>query len=91
MYSTFGVVTTTHYNLLKEMAELDERFENASVEFDPETYAPTYRVRIGPYPMDTDLALGLYSVLAALTLLGIGVALRVGDLRFGRGWPTGRS
>ncbi|MEZ4356631.1 MAG: Smr/MutS family protein [Myxococcota bacterium] len=41
------VVTTTHYNLLKEMAELDPRFENASVEFDPETFAPTYRVRIG--------------------------------------------
>ncbi|MAG32935.1 MAG: hypothetical protein CL908_18820 [Deltaproteobacteria bacterium] len=41
------VVTTTHYNLLKEMAELDDRFENACVEFDPETFAPTYRVRIG--------------------------------------------
>ncbi len=41
------VVTTTHYNLLKEMAELDPRFANASVEFDPETFAPTYRVRIG--------------------------------------------
>lgn len=41
------VVTTTHYNLLKEMAELDSRFENASVEIDPETLAPTYRVRIG--------------------------------------------
>ncbi len=41
------VVTTTHYNLLKEMAEIDDRFENASVEIDPHTYAPTYRVRIG--------------------------------------------
>lgn len=40
-------VTTTHYNLLKEMAELDDRFANASVEFDPRTLAPTYRVRIG--------------------------------------------
>jgi DNA mismatch repair protein MutS2 len=40
-------VTTTHYNLLKEMAEVDDRFENASVEIDPETFAPTYRVRIG--------------------------------------------
>lgn len=41
------VVTTTHYNLLKEMAEVDERFANASVEIDPITFAPTYRVRIG--------------------------------------------
>ena len=41
------VVTTTHYNLLKEMAEVDQRFKNASVEFDPVTMAPTYRVRIG--------------------------------------------
>lgn len=41
------VVTTTHYNLLKEMAEIDGRFANASVEFDPGTLAPTYRVRIG--------------------------------------------
>jgi DNA mismatch repair protein MutS2 len=41
------VVTTTHYNLLKEMAEVDARFANASVEIDPTTFAPTYRVRIG--------------------------------------------
>jgi DNA mismatch repair protein MutS2 len=40
-------VTTTHYNLLKEMAEVDARFANASVEIDPVTFAPTYRVRIG--------------------------------------------
>jgi len=41
------IVTTTHYNLLKEMAEVDERFANASVEFDPQTLAPTYRLRMG--------------------------------------------
>ncbi len=41
------VVTTTHYNLLKEMAAVDSRFANASVEFDPETLAPTYRLTMG--------------------------------------------
>lgn len=39
------VITTTHYNLLKEMAEVDDRFCNASVAFDPDTGAPTYRLR----------------------------------------------
>jgi DNA mismatch repair protein MutS2 len=45
--SQVRVVATTHYNLLKEMAALDERFENASFEFDPETLAPTYNLRFG--------------------------------------------
>jgi DNA mismatch repair protein MutS2 len=41
------VVTTTHYNLLKEIAALDARFENACVELDPTTFAPTFRLRLG--------------------------------------------
>ncbi|RIL03458.1 MAG: hypothetical protein DCC71_15200 [Proteobacteria bacterium] len=40
-------VVTTHYALLKELAHLDERFENGSFEFDPTTLAPTYRLRMG--------------------------------------------
>lgn len=40
-------LVTTHFGLLKEMAEVDPRFENASVEFDAETLAPTYRLRLG--------------------------------------------
>jgi DNA mismatch repair protein MutS2 len=41
------VVATTHYNLLKELADVDPRFENASVGFDPHTLAPSYRLRLG--------------------------------------------
>jgi DNA mismatch repair protein MutS2 len=46
-HSGARTLVTTHFGLLKEMAEVDPRFENASVEFDAVTLAPTYRLRLG--------------------------------------------
>ena len=41
------VIATTHFNRLKELAGGDERFANASAEFDPATLQPTYRIILG--------------------------------------------
>lgn len=40
-------IITTHYNELKEFAVVTDRVQNASMDFDPNTYSPTYNLLIG--------------------------------------------
>ena len=43
---SYGIITT-HYSALKEYAYTDGRILNASMEFNPETFAPLYKINIG--------------------------------------------
>ena len=42
-----NVVVTTHYSELKAFAHLNKKLRNASLDFDPVTLAPTYRLTVG--------------------------------------------
>jgi DNA mismatch repair protein MutS2 len=68
------VVVTTHYALLKELAQVDARFENGSFEFDATTLAPTFRLRFG--------VPGTSSALAVAARMGVrrDVLERAGEL-----------
>ena len=39
-------VVTSHYNRLKELAYIDDRFRNASMQFSTESLQPTYRLQL---------------------------------------------
>ncbi len=44
--SSFGIITT-HYSKLKEFAFIEKRIKNASMDFNPETFQPLYKLNIG--------------------------------------------
>lgn len=61
---SFGVVTT-HYSMLKEFAYTDSRIINACMDFDTETFAPLYKIRLG--------APGTSNAIEIANRLGLGV------------------
>ncbi len=50
-------IVTTHYSSLKEFAYETERVENASMEFDGNTYRPLYRLSVGTAGSSNALAI----------------------------------
>ncbi|MBQ2717880.1 MAG: endonuclease MutS2 [Clostridia bacterium] len=44
--SSYGIITT-HYSKLKEFAFIEKRIKNASMDFNPETFQPLYKLNIG--------------------------------------------
>jgi len=79
------VVATTHYGSLKVFAHSHPRMENASMEFDRETLAPTYRLVMGvpggSYAMEIAERLGLsLEVIAEAKKLVSQEGLRLGEL-----------
>ncbi|HWZ89535.1 MAG TPA: Smr/MutS family protein [Polyangiaceae bacterium] len=54
-----AVGVTTHYERLKELATQNERFQNASVGFDFERMAPTFRLLLGVAGPSSALAVAL--------------------------------
>lgn len=71
-------IATTHYGELKALKYQDERFENASVEFDDSTLQPTYRLlwgipgRSNALTIAQRLGLNLEIVSEAQSLVGVG-------------------
>lgn len=69
-------VITTHYNEFKEYAVITDRVQNASMDFDPKTYSPTYKLIIGTPGASNALAiaekLGLKKEILEQAKKGIG-------------------
>jgi DNA mismatch repair protein MutS2 len=79
-------IATTHYGELKALKYQDERFENASVEFDDSTLQPTYRLlwgipgRSNALTIAQRLGLSTEIVQSAQSLVGTGSAEDVNEV-----------